>query len=65
MPAPMPIACNLAMVPMEVPVVAPMALGLGGNAVTVSVSLHRRLVDAGMGSDLDPAPCRRRLESGR
>lgn len=54
MPAPMPIACNLALVPMEVPLVAPMALGLGGNAIAVSVPLHRRLTEAGMPPDLDP-----------
>ncbi|PZU81992.1 MAG: nitrate transporter [Shinella sp.] len=54
MPAPMPIACNLAMVPMEVPLVAPMALGLGGNAITISASLHRRMIEAGMMPNLDP-----------
>ena len=33
--APMPIASNLGLTPLAVPVIAPMALGLGGNAVTV------------------------------
>ena len=34
--APMPIACNLGLTPLAAPTIAPMALGLGGNAVTVS-----------------------------
>lgn len=34
--APMPIAANLGLTPFDQPIVAPMALGLGGNAVTVS-----------------------------
>jgi ABC-type nitrate/sulfonate/bicarbonate transport system substrate-binding protein len=38
--APMPIAFNLGLGPISVPVVAPLALGLGGNAVTVSNALH-------------------------
>ena len=33
--APMPIACNLGLTPLAVPTIVPMALGLGGNAVTV------------------------------
>ena len=37
--APMPIACNLGLTPLAVPTIAPMALGLGGNAITVSNAL--------------------------
>ena len=45
--APMPIASNLGLTPLAVPVIAPMALGLGGNAVTVSTALWARMVDRG------------------
>lgn len=51
--APMPIAAALGLSPLAVPVIAPMALGLGGNAVTVSKSLWERLVDAGAPDSLD------------
>ena len=34
--APMPLAANLGLTPFDVPMIAPMALGLGGNAITVS-----------------------------
>ena len=37
--APMPIACNLGLTPLAARTIAPMALGLGGNAVTVSNAL--------------------------
>lgn len=37
--APMPIASNLGLTPLPLPLIAPMALGLGGNAVTVSNKL--------------------------
>src|SRR3569833_585868 len=51
--APMPIAAALQLTPLAVPVIAPMALGLGGNAVTVSAALWQRLVDVGARDDLD------------
>jgi len=54
--APMPIAAMLGLNPLPVPVVTPMALGLGGNAVTVSRSLWGRLADAGAPADLAAAP---------
>lgn len=41
--APMPIAAALGLSPIETPVIAPMALGLGGNAVTVSNALWEKL----------------------
>jgi two-component system, oxyanion-binding sensor len=37
--APMPIAAALGLTPFEAPLIAPMMLGLGGNAITVSGSL--------------------------
>ena len=37
--APMPIACNLGLTPLAARTIVPMALGLGGNAVTVSNAL--------------------------
>ena len=45
--APMPIAAALNLSPLAVPVIAPMALGLGGNAVTVSAGLWREMAEAG------------------
>ena len=53
---PMPIAANLGLSPIDMPLVAPMTLGLGGNAVTVSTALWRRLLDAGAPGNLDPGP---------
>ena len=54
--APMPIACNLGLTPLAAPTIAPMALGLGGNAVTVSNALWARNgCDRGAKPDLDPA----------
>lgn len=38
--APMPIAANLGLTPLSIPTIAPIALGLGGNAITVSSELH-------------------------
>lgn len=52
--APLPIAANLGLSPLDVPFIAPMALGLGGNAVTVSNKLWAALADAGAPSDGDP-----------
>lgn len=51
---PMPIACNLGLTPLAAPMVVPMALGLGGNAVTVSQALWDRMVQEGAGPGLDP-----------
>jgi ABC-type nitrate/sulfonate/bicarbonate transport system substrate-binding protein len=48
---PMPIAASIGLSPIDVPVVAPMALGLGGNAVTVSLALWHRLAAAGAPPD--------------
>lgn len=53
--APLPIAANLGLSPLDVPFIAPMALGLGGNAVTVSNPLWSALKAEGAPSDGDPA----------
>lgn len=51
--APMPIAAALELSPIDVPVIAPIALGLGGNAVTVSMPLWDRMQAAGAPPDFD------------
>jgi NitT/TauT family transport system ATP-binding protein len=53
--APMPIACNLGLTPLAAPTIAPLALGLGGNAVTVSNALWAAMAAHGAKPDLDPA----------
>ena len=53
--APMPIACNLGLTPLAAPTLVPMALGLGGNAVTVSNALWQAMLQHGARGDLDPA----------
>lgn len=52
--APMPIACNLGLTPLAPPTIVPMALGLGGNAVTVSNALWDAMVAYGAKPDFDP-----------
>ncbi len=51
--APMPIAARLGLTPMPVEIIAPMALGLGGNAITVSNALYEDMSAAGALSELD------------
>lgn len=51
--APMPIACNLGLTPLAAKTVVPMALGLGGNAVTVSNALWQNMASYGA-TDLAP-----------
>ncbi|MDL2402596.1 CmpA/NrtA family ABC transporter substrate-binding protein [Rhizobium mayense] len=51
--APMPIACNLGLTPLAPKMIVPMALGLGGNAVTVSSALWDQMAAAGASDDLD------------
>jgi two-component system, oxyanion-binding sensor len=53
--APMPIASNLGLTPLPLPLIAPMALGLGGNAVTASEALWKAMAAEGAKPDLDPA----------
>jgi NitT/TauT family transport system ATP-binding protein len=51
--APMPIAAALGLSPIQTPVIAPMALGLGGNAITVSNALWEMLADRGAPDNFD------------
>lgn len=44
--APMPVAAALGLTPLDVPLIAPMALGLGGNAITVSDALWAEMHQA-------------------
>ncbi|KQY26940.1 CmpA/NrtA family ABC transporter substrate-binding protein [Rhizobium sp. Root482] len=50
---PMPIACNLGLNVPAPDMIVPMALGLGGNAVTVSSALWQAMADNGAKADLD------------
>lgn len=52
--APMPIACNLGLTPLAARTIAPMALGLGGNAVTVSRGLWEEMLAQGASADFAP-----------
>ncbi len=45
--APLPIAAALGKGPMDTEIIAPMAMGLGGNAVTVSTALWREMAAEG------------------
>lgn len=59
--APMPIAANLGLTPLAAKTIAPLALGLGGNAITVSNTLWARMAAHGAKADLDPAAVGRAL----
>ena len=54
--APLPVAQNLGLSPLKVPLIAPFALGLGGNAITVSNDLFRAM--GGFGADRTGDPRR-------
>lgn len=58
--APMAIAANLGIAPLSAPVVAPMVLALGGNAVTVSPLLAELMAETGWRDD-GPAAAGRAL----
>lgn len=51
--APMPIASNLDLGPLPSKLIAPMALGFGGNTITVSVDIFNQLQSLGTFSNLD------------
>ncbi len=53
--APMPIAASLNLTSLAVPMLAPMVLGLGGNAITVAAGIWRQMADLGADPDGDPA----------
>jgi NitT/TauT family transport system ATP-binding protein len=61
--APMPIACNLGLTPLASRTIAPMALGLGGNAVTVSNALWAAMEELGARANLDPRSTGRALKA--
>lgn len=61
--APMPIAANLGLAPLATKTIAPIALGLGGNAITVSNALWARMVEQGAKADLAPATAGRALHA--
>ena len=61
--APMPIAFALGLTPLSLDVVAPLALGLGGNAVTVSGKLNDLMQDAHGFTPAEPAAAGRALAS--
>jgi len=61
--APMPIAANLGLTSLAVKTIVPIALGLGGNAVTVSNDLWARMVDGGAQTDLDARAAGRALRA--
>ena len=66
--APMPIASNLGLNPVNAPMIAPMALGLGGNAVTVGAALWAQMAGEGASADLDAGragAALRRVVAGR
>ena len=44
--APMPVVSALGLTPIDVPIIAPFALGLGGNAITVSSGLWQAMCRA-------------------
>jgi NitT/TauT family transport system ATP-binding protein len=52
---PMPVASSLGIGHVKIPMIAPMALGLGGNAITVSTALWADLKVAGARSGGSPA----------
>ena len=59
--APVAIASSLGLGHVKVPIIAPFALGVNGNAITVSPSLHAALTAAADGSMVDPLVSARAL----
>lgn len=53
--APLPIAINLGLGPVQADIIAPMELGLGGNTITVCLALAAELSRSGAGDARDPA----------
>jgi len=52
--APMPLAANLSLTPLAAKTIVPIALGLGGNAITVSNALWVQMAHRGATADLEP-----------
>jgi ABC-type nitrate/sulfonate/bicarbonate transport system substrate-binding protein len=59
--APVAIASSLGLGHVKVPIIAPLALGVNGNAITVSPSLHAALAAAADGNIADPLVSARAL----
>jgi nitrate/nitrite transport system substrate-binding protein len=55
--APMTLAASLGLEPVAEPAVTAFALGLGGNAITVSRRLRARLADEGLADSAPPETC--------
>jgi len=51
---PMPIACNFGLAPLRCETIVPMALGLGGNAITVSQAVWRHMQEFDAGPGIAP-----------
>ncbi len=54
--APMPIAASLGLTPLPARLIAPIALGFGGNTVTISNAMWAELADLGAPADFAPMP---------
>src|SRR5207244_300727 len=52
--APLPVAQNLGLSPLNVPLIAPFALGLGGNAITMSRAIAQEMQGFGGDGSLEP-----------
>lgn len=53
---PMPLSANLGLTPLDAAVIAPMALGLGGAAITMSNAVWAKMAEAGAPDDGSPGP---------
>ncbi|MEO1693813.1 MAG: CmpA/NrtA family ABC transporter substrate-binding protein [Pseudomonadota bacterium] len=53
--APLPLAANLGLGPLEAQMLVPICLGTGGNTITLATHHAEHLVALGAGGDLDPA----------
>ncbi|HWU19118.1 MAG TPA: CmpA/NrtA family ABC transporter substrate-binding protein [Devosia sp.] len=53
--APMPLAASLGLTPLATAMIAPVVLGLGNNAITVSDALWQAMAGQGAPGNLDPA----------
>ena len=54
--APMPLAASLGLTPIATPMIAPVVLGLGNNAISVSAGLWQAMADQGAQNDLTAGP---------
>src|ERR1700730_13961691 len=61
---PMTIASTLGVGHVKVPVIAPFALGLGGNAITVSLRLWEQMTSEGVSVESDPGTHAAPLKGG-